>query len=119
MSTRKVDDLVKTPSADTGISHSEVSRICSDLDGDAEVFRHRDLLATAFPRVFFGATSCTARVGGRVVSQAVVVAFGVRADGHREILGVDAGHSETEVFWKDFLTQLTEWLMCSPTRKHS
>jgi len=108
VSTRKVDDLVKAMGADTGISKSEVSRICHELDTDAEAFRLRDLSDTAFPYVFLDATYCKARVGGRVVSQAVVVAFGVRADGHREILGVDVGHSETEAFWTEFLGSLTD-----------
>lgn len=108
VSTRKVDDLVKALGADTGISKSEVSRICADLDEDAEGFRHRDLTDHAFPYVFLDATYCKARVAGRVVSQAVVVAFGVRADGHREILGVDVGNSETEAFWTQFLSTLTD-----------
>jgi len=59
--------------------------------------------------VALGGADCSKpRVGERVVSQAVVVAFGVRADGHRAILATDVGHSETEPFWKDFLTQLTD-----------
>lgn len=82
VSTRKVDDLVKAMGADTGISKSEVSRICQELDVEAAVFRDRDLSESTFPYVFLDATYCKARVGGRVVSQAVVVAFGVRADGH-------------------------------------
>lgn len=106
--TRKVDDLLKGLGADTGISKSEVSRICSHLDDDANEFRYRDLTDTSYPYVFLDATYCKARVGGKVVSQAVVVAFGVRADGHREILGVDVGHSETEAFRREFLTQLTD-----------
>jgi putative transposase len=108
VSTRKVDDLVKALGADSGISKSEVSRICQNLDQDAEGFRHRGLSESAFPYVFLDATYCKARVGGAIVSQAVVIAFGVRADGHREILGVDVGHSETEAFWKQFLTELTD-----------
>jgi len=108
VSTRKIDDLVKTLGADAGISKSEVSRICPEWDADAEAFRLRDLSDTAFPYVFLDATYCTARIGGRIVSQAVVVAFGVRADGHREILGVDVGHSETEAFWSEFLGSLTD-----------
>jgi len=108
VSTRKVDDLVKAMGADTGISKSEVSRICQELDVEAAVFRDRDLSESTFTYVFLDATYCKARVGGRVVSQAVVVAFGVRADGHREILGVDVGNSETEAFWSEFLTSLTD-----------
>lgn len=52
--------------------------------------------------MFLDATYCTARVGGLIVSQAVAVVVGVRADGHREILGVEVGHSETEAFWTQF-----------------
>jgi len=83
VSTRKVDDLVRALGADAGISKSEVSRICQNLDQDSEGFRHRDLSESAFPYVFLDATYCKARVSGKVVSQAVVVAFGVRADGPR------------------------------------
>ncbi len=108
VSTRKVDDLVKALGADAGISKSEVSRICQNLDADAEIFRLRDLSDSPFPYVFLDATYCKTRVSGRVVSQAVVVAFGVRADGHREILGVDVGNSETEAFWTEFLGSLTD-----------
>ena len=98
MSTRKVDDLEKSLGADSGISKSEVSRICADLDEDSVWFRHRDLTDTPYPYVFLDATYCKARVGGVIISQVVVVAFGVRADGHREILGFDVGHSEIEAF---------------------
>lgn len=84
VSTRKVEDLVKVLRADWGISKSEVSRICSDLDDDADEFRYRDLTDTSYPYVLLDATYCKARVGGSIVSQAVVVAFGVRGDGHRE-----------------------------------
>jgi len=58
--------------------------------------------------MFLDSTYCTARVSGRVVSQAVVVAFRVRADRYREILGVDVGHSETAAFWTEFLSGLTD-----------
>jgi len=73
VSTRKVDDLVKALSADTGISKSEVSRICADLDLEVGVFTGRDLGATDFPYVFLDGTYCKARVNHRVVSLAVVV----------------------------------------------
>jgi transposase-like protein len=87
-STRKVDDLVKARGADSGISKSEVSRICADLDTEVAAFRDRSLAAQRFPYVFLDATYCKARVDHRVVSQAVVVATGVAADGRREVLGV-------------------------------
>lgn len=106
VSTRKVDDLVKALGADTGISKSEVSRICEDLDHEVGAFRDRDLSALEYPYVFLDATYCKARVGHRVVSQAIVVAFGVAADGRREVLGFDVGDSENEGFWTAFLRSL-------------
>ena len=106
VSTRKVDDLVKALGAETGISKSEVSRICEDLDHEVGAFRDRNLSAMDYPYVFLDATYCKARVGHRVVSQAVVVAFGVAADGRREVLGFDVGDSENEGFWTAFLRSL-------------
>jgi putative transposase len=105
-STRKVDDLVKALGADTGISKSEVSRICADLDAEVAVFRDRSLAGQPFRYVFLDATYCKARVNHRVVSQAVVVATGVAADGHREVLGFDVGDSEDGAFWTAFLRSL-------------
>jgi putative transposase len=105
-STRKVDDLVKALGADSGISKSEVSRICADLDTEVAAFRDRTLAGQPFPYVFLDATYCKARVNHRVVSQAVVVATGVAADGHREVLGFDVGDSEDGAFWTAFLRSL-------------
>src|ERR687897_639055 len=82
VSTRKVDDLVRALGADSGISKSEVSRICADLDHEVAAFRDRSLAGQVVPYVFVDATYCKARVNRRVVSQAVVVATGVAADGH-------------------------------------
>jgi putative transposase len=106
VSTRKVDDLVKALGADSGISKSEVSRICADLDEEIGAFRDRSLATTTFPYVFLDATYCKARVNRRVVSQAVVVATGVRADGWREVLGFAVGDSEDGAFWTAFLRSL-------------
>jgi putative transposase len=106
VSTRKVDDLVKALGADTGISRSEVSRICADLDEEVAAFRDRSLAEQAFPYVFLDATYCKARVNRRVVSQAVVIATGVAADGHREVLGFAVGDSEDGAFWTAFLRSL-------------
>jgi putative transposase len=106
VSTRKVDDLVKALGADTGISKSEVSRICADLDEEVAAFRDRSLADTAFPYVFLDATYCKARTSRRVVSQAVVIATGVAADGHREVLGFAVGDSEDGPFWTAFLRSL-------------
>jgi putative transposase len=106
VSTRKVDDLVKALGADSGISKSEVSRICADLDEEVSTFRDRSLAASQFPYVFLDATYCKARVNRRVVSQAVVIATGVRADGWREVLGFAVGDSEDGAFWTGFLRSL-------------
>jgi len=106
VSTRKVDDLVRALGADSGISKSEVSRICVDLDGEVGAFRDRSLAGQAFPYVFVDATYCKARVNRRVVSQAVVVATGVCGDGRREVLGFAVGDSEDGAFWTAFLRSL-------------
>src|SRR5918912_2457352 len=74
VSTRKVDDLVAALGVDAGVSKSEVSRICAQLDTEVAAWRARPLAEQAFPYVFCDATSCNARVGGRVVSRAVVIA---------------------------------------------
>ena len=105
-STRKVDDLVKALGCDSGISKSTVSRICGRIDDEVGAFRTRRLDHTMFPYVFCDATYVKARSGGRVISRAVVVAFGVAADGTREVLGVDVGDSEDETFWTAFLRGL-------------
>src|SRR5690349_7394935 len=106
VSTRKVDDLVQALGVASGISKSEVSRICAQLDDQVAAFRGRTLADTSYPYVFLDATYCKARVDRQVVSQAVVVAIGVRADGHREVLGVDVGDSEYGAFWTGFLRSL-------------
>jgi putative transposase len=101
-STRKVDDLVKALGVEAGISKSEVSRICAELDQEVARFRSRSLAHTAFPYVFVDATYLKARV----VSRAVVIATGVTADGGREVLGLDVGDSEDGAFWTAFLRSL-------------
>jgi transposase-like protein len=106
VSTRKVDDLVRALGADSGISKSEVSRICADLDTEVSAFRDRSLAGQSFPYVFVDATYCKARVNRRVVSQAVVVATGVCGDGRREVLGFAVGDSEDGAFWTQFLRSL-------------
>ncbi len=106
VSTRKVDDLVTALGVETGLSKSEVSRICSEMDEALEEFRTRGLAHVGFPYVFLDATYVKARVGGRVLSRAVVVATGVSATGDREILGLALGDSEDEAFWSDFLRSL-------------
>src|SRR4051794_11271195 len=106
VATRKVDDLVQALGADSGISKSEVSRICADLDTEVAAVRDRSLAGQPVPYVFVDATSCKARVNRRVVNQAVVVATGVCADGRREVLGFNVGDSEDGAFWTQFLRSL-------------
>jgi putative transposase len=107
VSTRRVDDLVVAMGG-TGISKSEVSRICAGLDADVAAWRARPLHEQPFPYVFLDATYCKARVNSRVVSQAVVIATGVSAEGRREVLGCAVGDSETETFWTEFLRGLRD-----------
>jgi putative transposase len=107
VSTRSVDDLVAALGIDSGISKSEVSRICAGLDEVVTAFRTRRLDHTAFPYVYLDATYLHVRnSASQVVSMAVVVATGITADGGREVLGLDVGDSEDEVFWRGFLTAL-------------
>jgi putative transposase len=106
VSTRKVDDLVAALGLESGISKSEVSRICAELDVTLEAFRTRSLEHIEFPYVLLDATYVKARVAGRVVSRAVVVATGITRTGDREVLGVDVGDSEDGAFWTQFLRSL-------------
>ena len=106
VSTRKVDDLVAALGLESGISKSEVSRICAELDTSLEVFRTRSLEHVEFPYMLLDATYVKARVAGRVVSRAVVVATGITRTGDREVLGVDVGDSEDGAFWTAFLRSL-------------
>jgi transposase-like protein len=108
VSTRKVDDLVRALGVASGISKSEVSRICAELDKEMEGFRTRRLDHVAFPYLFCDATYVKGRVRGRVVSRAVVVVTGVTAVGNREVLGCDVGDSEDGAFWTSFLRSLRQ-----------
>jgi putative transposase len=105
ISTRKVDDLVKALGME-GISKSQVSRLCGELDEEVERFRGRPLEGP-YPYVWVDATYVKAREDGRVVSVAVVIAVGVKGKtGEREILGLDVGPSEEGAFWIAFLRSL-------------
>jgi len=108
VSTRSVDDLVMALGIASGISKSEVSRICAGLDAQVDAFRNRTLGHLEFPYVYLDATYIHVRDDalGQVVSRAVVIATGVNANGGREILGVDIGDSEDETFWTRFLRGL-------------
>ncbi len=111
ISTRSVDDLVEAMGG-TGVSKSEVSRICAGLDESVGAFRTRGLDHVEFPYIYLDATYLHVRnapgKGGQVDSTAVVVATGVTATGEREILGLDVGDSEDEVFWRAFLLSLKQ-----------
>ncbi|MEN8615508.1 IS256 family transposase [Dehalogenimonas sp. THU2] len=104
ISTRKVESLVQSLGLN-GISKSEVSRICGALDDEVERWRHRPLL-WRYPYLWLDATYVKVRDSGRVVSQAVIIAYGVRETGEREIVGLEVGPSEDGVFWKEFLRGL-------------
>jgi len=107
-STRKVDDLVRALGCESGVSKSTVSRICVEIDEQVAVLRERRLDHTDMPYVFLDATYVKARVNHQVVSRAVIIATGVTADGGREVLGVDVGDSEDELFWTGFLRSLKD-----------
>jgi transposase-like protein len=114
-STRKVTQLVKALGNDTGISKSSVSRVCQQLDEAGRVFLDRPLSDTWYPYLWLDATYVHARIGHRVVSQAVVVATGVSIEGRREILGMGVGDSETTDCWTGFLRCLRERGLQVPT----
>jgi putative transposase len=104
VSTRRVDELVQALGM-TGISKSQLSRLCRELDAEVERFRARKLEGP-YPYLWVDATFVKVREGGRVVSQAVVIAIGVSAAGQREVLGLDVGPSEDGAFWLQFLRSL-------------
>ena len=105
ISTRSVDDLVKAMGM-TGISKSQVSRLCAEIDDKVATFLNRPLEGD-WPYVWLDATYLKQRQDGRIVSVAVIVAVGVNSDGRREVLGLDVGASEAETFWTEFLRKLT------------
>lgn len=106
VSTRKVDDLVRALGLD-GLSKSEVSRICGELDTAVAAFRTRPLVGE-HRYLWVDATYHKVRVDGRVISQATVVAVGVTSDGTRQVLGLDVGPSEDRAFWTAFLRSLVK-----------
>src|ERR1700748_3656349 len=104
VSTRSVDDLVKAMGM-TGISKSQVSRLCSEIDEKVQAFLNRPIEGD-WPYLWIDATYVKVRQSGRIVSVAVIVAVGVNSDGRREVLGMDIGPSEAETFWTEFLRKL-------------
>ena len=106
VSTRAVDDLVKAMGAG-GMSKSQVSRLCAEIDVRVNAFLSRPLEG-AWPYLWLDATYLKVRDGGRIVSRAVIVAVAVNEDGKREVLGIATGLSEAEAFWTDFLRSLAD-----------
>ena len=104
ISTRSVDDLVQAMGG-TGVSKSQVSRLCQEIDERVGAFLDRPIEGE-WPYLWIDATYVKVRQDGRIVSVAVIVAVGVNTDGRREVLGMDVGPSEAETFWTDFLRKL-------------
>jgi putative transposase len=104
VSTRSVDDLVRAMGA-TGVSKSQVSRLCEEIDARVKAFLDRPLEGD-WPYVWVDATYVKVRRNHRIVSVAVIIAVGVNTDGRREVLGMDIGASEAEPFWTEFLRKL-------------
>src|SRR5471032_331442 len=104
ISTRSVDDLVKAMGLE-GISKSQVSRLCGEIDERVPTFLNRPIEGE-WPYICLDATYVKARRDHRIVSVAVIVAVGVNSDGRREVLGMTTGHSEAEPFWVEFLRSL-------------
>ena len=105
ISTRSVDDLVQAMGG-TGVSKSQVSRLCEEIDTRVDAFLHRPIEGD-WPYLWIDATYVKVRQEGRIVSVAVIIAVGVNSDGRREVLGMDIGASEAEPFWTAFLRSLT------------
>jgi len=104
VSTRSVDELVKAMGM-TGISKSQVSRLCEEIDEKVKAFLSRPIEGD-WPYLWIDATYVKVRQSGRIVSAAVIVAVAVNSDGRREVLGMDIGPSEAETFWTEFLRKL-------------
>ena len=104
VSTRSVDDLVKAMGM-SGISKSQVSRLCEEIDGKVKAFLERPIEGD-WPYIWIDATYLKVRRGGRIVSVAVIIAVGVNSDGRREVLGMEIGTSEAEPIWTEFLRKL-------------
>jgi transposase-like protein len=105
ISTRSVDDLVKAMGM-SGISKSQVSRLCEEIDGKVKAFLDRPIEGD-WPYLWIDATYVKVRQAGRIISVAVIIAVGANNDGRREVLGMDIGPSEAAPFWTDFLRKLT------------
>jgi transposase-like protein len=105
ISTRAVDDLVKAMGG-SGVSKSQVSRLCEEIDVRVKAFLERPIEGE-WPYLWIDATYIKSRAGGRIVSTAGIIAVGANTEGKREVLGMATGASEAEPFWKHFLRSLT------------
>jgi putative transposase len=105
VSTRSVDELVKAMGM-SGISKSQVSRLCAEIDERVHAFLGRPIEGD-WPYLWIDATYVKVREAGRIVSVAVIIAVAVNTDGVREVLGMAIGPSEAEPFWTAFLRSLT------------
>ena len=105
ISTRSVDDLVQAMGM-SGISKSQVSRLCAEIDERVQTFLHRPIEGD-WPYLWIDATYLKVRQAGRIVSVAAIIAIGANSDGRREVLGMQVGASEADPFWTDFLRSLT------------
>jgi len=121
VSTRRVDDVARSMGLE-GISKSQVSRICGELDELVAAWRNRPLDAGPYPFVWVDALSMKVREGGRIANTAVLVATAVNADGHREVVGLDIGSAEDGAVWTSFLRGLSPavgmgsgWSSLTPT----
>ena len=104
ISTRSVDDLVQAMGC-SGVSKSQVSRLCGEIDERVQAFVNRPIEGD-WPYLWLDATYVKVREQGRIVSVAVTIAVGVNSDGRREVLGLAVGPSEAETFWIEFLRGL-------------
>lgn len=105
ISTRSVDDLVKAMGM-SGISKSQVSRLCEEIDDKVKAFLDRPIEGD-WPYLWVDGTYLKVRRGGRIISVAAIIAVGVNTDGRREVLGMEVGTSEAEPIWTEFLRKLT------------
>ncbi|KEQ02405.1 IS256 family transposase [Pseudorhizobium pelagicum] len=105
ISTRSVDDLVRAMGT-SGVSKSQVSRLCEEIDDKVNAFLNRPIEGD-WPYLWVDGTYLKVRRGGRIVSVAVIIAVGVNTDGRREVLGMEVGTSEAEPIWTEFLRKLT------------
>src|SRR4051794_19447976 len=104
VSTRRGDDLVQAMGV-AGISKSQVSKLCKEIDERVHAFLDRPL-AGEWPYLWLDATYLKQREGGRIVSAAAIIAVAANTEGKREIVGLYIGPSEAETFWSAFLKSL-------------